>query len=222
MTEQDQALAGDRVEVHDGRFYIEGNQVTETEARIAGWSGPPTAPKDAAEAPAEGEGDDDVLGRLRRAYAAGEGEREETIAIAPGRYSDLAAKYRPIDWELRRKLQGKAQRTGDTGPEAEATFQAILVANACKSIMMRPKPGAEYVELHTLIDSYKDGEPIRYDSRLAAVLGMKLIGGETQGDICRLVFGERAVFDIHMTELTAWSTQILPDNAEDEGGDRPT
>lgn len=204
-----------------------GKEIPEAEALAAGWnpdnpSAPPSAPDAASNGAGEDDAADSVLTRLRAAYAAGEGEREETIAIAPGRYADLAVKYRPIDWELRRRLQRKAQRTGDTGSEAEATFQAVLVADACKSIMMRPKPGAEYVELHTLIDSYKDGEPIRYDSRLAAILGMELIGGETQGDICRLVFGERAVFDIHMTELTTWSTQILPDDDEDEGGDRPT
>lgn len=174
-----------------------------------------------SEAPAAEEGQDNLLGRLRAAYAAGEGERETIIPIAPGRYNDLAAKYRPINWDLRRRLQRKAQRTGDTGPEAEANFQAALVADACKAIVVRPQPGAEYEELHTLVKQFGDA-PIRFDERLAAVLGMELIGGESEGDICRLVFGDRGAFEVHMTQLTTWSTQVVSDDEEDEGGDRPT
>lgn len=185
---------------------------------------PADAPTNGVPAPEAGGGDiapDSILGRLRAAYAAGEGERETTIPIAPGRYNDLAAVYRPIDWELRRRLQRKAQRTGDTGPEAEASFQAILVADACKAIVMRPGPGEEYVPLHTLVKQFGD-TPIRFDSRLASALGMSLIGGESEGDICRLVFGDRGAFEVHMTQLTTWSTQVVPDDDEDEDGDRPT
>lgn len=229
MSEQDQALAGDNVEVRDGHFYIEGNEVDEAAARGAGWlpeSERPPAPTSAPETPADAveapESGDAVIDSLRRAYAAGEGERETTIPIAPGRYDGLAAIYRPLDWELRRRLQRKAQRTGDTGPEAEADFQAVLVADACKAIVMRPGPGKDYVPLHKLIAKFGGDVPVRFDARLAEVLGMTLIGGESQGDICRLVFGDRGAFDVHMTQLTTWSTQILPDDDEDEGEGDPT
>jgi hypothetical protein len=215
------------VEVVEGRFYLDGEEIAEDRAKELLGDDFPT-PSDAqssaetaSEAPAGADGPESVLGRLRAAYAAGEGERETTIPIAPGRYNDLAARYRPIDWELRRRLQRKAQRIGDTGSEAEAGFQATLVADACKEIVVRPKPGEDYVGLHTLLGQFGDN-PIRFDSRLAEVLGMGLIGGETEGDICRLVFGDPGAFEVHMTQLTTWSTQVLADDEEDEGGDRPT
>lgn len=168
-----------------------------------------------------------VLKRIREAYKSGEAERRTTIPIAPGRYHDLAAQYRPIDWELRRRLMRKAERTGAVTDEANANFQATLCADACISIMVRPEPGAEFVELHTLVERYQADAPIRFDTRLAAVLGMELIGGESEADICRLVFGAEAAFDVHFAALSQWSTQVMPgdedeEEGEDEGGGRPT
>jgi hypothetical protein len=182
---------------------------------------PSSASENGSEAETGADLSSSVQDRLRAAYAAGEGERSTIIPIAPGRYRDLAAEYRPIDWELRRRLQRKAQRSGDTGAEAEADFQAVLVADACKAIVMRPAPGKDYVPLHTLLEQFGD-VPIRFDTRLAEVLGMTLIGGESEGDICRLVFGDRGAFEVHMTQLTTWSTQVLPDDEEDEGEGDPT
>jgi len=181
----------------------------------------------ASEAPTEVDGPPAVLNRLREAYKAGEAERRTTIPIAPGRYHDLAAQYRPIDWELRRRLMRKAERTGAFTDEANANFQATLCADACISIMVRPEPGAEFVELHTLVDRYKADAPIRFDERLAAILGIDLIGGESQADICRLVFGGEAAFEVHFTQLSQWSAQVAPgeedeEEGEDEGGGRPT
>ena len=167
-----------------------------------------------------------VLDRLRRAYAAGESERTTVIPIAPGRYHDLAAKYRPLDTELRRKLQRKADRTGAHGHEANLAFQASLLADACLSIMIRPEPGAEWEEAHTLpgLQPVTQGEVVRFDRHLAAILGMELIGGEAQADVARLVFGEEAAFDVHYSQFSTWSTQLVADeeDEEDEGAERPT
>jgi hypothetical protein len=51
-----------------------------------------------------------------------------------------------------------------------------------------------------------------------------LIGGESVGDICRLVFGDPGVFEAHYMMLNGWSLQAFDDDdeEEDEGGDRPT
>lgn len=184
----------------------------------------------AAETPVEANGTGDpppaVLDRLRRAYAAGESERSTVIPIAPGRYRDLAAKYRPLDTGLRRKLQRRAERLGEEGSEANLNFQATLLADACLSIMIRPEPGAEWAEAHTVpgADKIAHGEPVRFDKRLAVILGMELIGHETQAEVARLVFGDEAVFDVHYTQFSTWSTQLVGDGDEDdeEGGERPT
>jgi hypothetical protein len=172
-----------------------------------------------------------VLDRLRRAYAAGDVDRNTTIPIAPGRYQDLAAKYRPLDTGLRRKLQRKAERTGAFGQEANLDFQATLLADACLSIMIRPEPGSEWVEAHTVeaVKPLAMGEVVRFDRHLAAILGIELIGGETQGDVARLVFGDEAAFDVHYTQFSTWSTQLSPgeededeEDEDGEGSNRPT
>lgn len=168
-----------------------------------------------------------VIDRLRRAYAAGESERSTIIPIAPGRYHDLAAKYRPLDTDLRRKLQRRAERTGAFGTEANLSFQSTLLADACLSIMIRPEPGAEWEEAHKVAgaDKIAHGEPVCFDERLAQILGMELIGGETPAMIARLVFGDEAAFDVHYTQFSTWSTQLVPDGEDEddeEGSDRPT
>lgn len=168
-----------------------------------------------------------VIDRLRRAYAAGESERTTVIPIAPGRYQDLAAKYRPLDPNLRRKLQRRAERTGAFGTEANLTFQSTLLVDACLSIMIRPEPGAEWEEAHRVpgADKIAHGEPVRFDERLAQILGMELIGGETPAMIARLVFGDEPAFDVHYTQFSTWSTQLVPDGEDEddeEGGADPT
>lgn len=218
MPENQGSEATGEVVEKDGRFYVDDVEVGEAEARARGWVPEP-------EENGHVEHDvPDVMGRLRAAYKAGQGERRKTIEIAPALYNDLAAEFKPIDFELRRKLIRRASRRGDTGPEADLSINARLMADACISMMFRPAPGEDYVQLHTLIDKYKGGEPIRFDTRLADVLGMELIGGETEGQICRLVFGDAGIFEPHFIALNGWSTQTfdVDTEEEDEGGDRPT
>lgn len=186
---------------------------------------PPSEPLEPPNGSGDAEDASSVLGRLRAGYAAGQGERRKTIEIAPARYDGLAAEFKPINWELRRKLIRRATRQGETGYEADLRINAACMADACVSMMFRPAPGADYVELHTLVDKYSSGEPIRFDSRLADILGMELIGGESEADICRLVFGDSGIFDAHYMTLNGWSLDafdISDDEEEDEGGDRPT
>lgn len=185
----------------------------------------PSAPPAAPEAQENGSAPESVLGRLRAGYAAGQGDRRKTIEIAPARYDGLAAEFKPINWELRRKLIRRASRQGESGYEADLRINAACMADACVSMLFRPAPGADYVQLHTLVDKYRAGEPICFDSRLADILGMELIGGESEADICRLVFGDSGIFDAHYMTLNGWSLDafdISDDEEEDEGGDRPT
>lgn len=185
----------------------------------------PSATETPAEAPAGGSGPASVEDRLRAGYKAGQGERRKTIEIAPGRYHDLAGLFKPVDWDLRRRLIRQANRKGEAGHEADLRINSVLMADACVSMMFRPAPGQDYAELHTLVDRFKGGEAVRFDERLAQVLGIELIGGESEGDICRLVFGDPGVFEAHYMILNGWSLQAFDDDEEDEedeGGGRPT
>jgi hypothetical protein len=225
---------GDTVEVHDGRFYIEGNEVTEDEARAAGGEPTAEAPSDAPSGPQTGseategvEEPPNVMERLRKDYKSGQGDRRKVIEIAPAQYRDFAAEFRPIDYDLRRKLTRQANRRGETGAEADMKINAALMADACVSIVYRIKPGADWTPLHTCIEKYRGGAPIRFDTKLADVLGIELVGGESEGDICRLVFGDPQVFEPHFIALNGWSTKTwdvegAEDDEDEEGGDRPT
>lgn len=188
---------------------------------------PVSAPETAAPAPSSVNASPSILDRLRKQFAEGEQQRTKVFAIAPGRYSDMAARYHPLDWDLRRKLSRRYERTGLLNDEANLTFQATLMADACESILIRPAPGKDYVEAHTLpeLASISGGQIIRYDSRLAAILDMHPPEGADAATICRLVFGEAGPFELHMQQLSAWSTLVAPDEDDDdeeEGVDRPT
>lgn len=229
----EQPMVGDHLEVRDGRFYIEGIEVSEEEARAAGWTPEQNGAGDDASADLTDSetptGGSTVEDRLRAGYKAGQGQRRKTIEIAPGRYHDLAAEFKPIDWDLRRKLIREADKRGEKGHETDLRINAQLMADACISMMFRPAPGQDYAPLHTQIERFKGREPVRFDSRFAQVLGIELIGGESQGDICRLVFAEddggSGVFEAHYMVLNVWSLQAGyedDEEDEDEGGGRPT
>lgn len=227
----DQAHGG-AVEVVDGRFYIEGNEVSEDAARAAGWTPEAEASADgqsgAETAVEHTQGENapgSVMGRLRAGYAAGQGDRRKVLEIAPARYHDLAAEFKPVDWDLRRKLIRVANRRGETGHVADLSINAQLMADSCVTMLFRPAAGEDYKPLHGLIEKFKGGEPIRFDSRLAEVLGIELIGGEHGGDIVRLVFGDAGIFEAHYMMLNGWSLQAFGEDDEDEadeGGERPT
>src|SRR4051812_587990 len=218
----EQQATGDRVEERDGRFYIEGAEVTEDEAREAGWQ-----PEAAEEAPPADAAAPSVKERLRRAYAEAVEEegRTKVIQIAPGIYHGLAGKYRPIDPELRRKLNRKADRTGERGEEADLNFKATLLADACLEILMRPEPGADYAPLVDQVTEFQGGEPVRYDRRLAELIGINAPEGATQAAVARLVFTDPIIFDAHYTAFSLWSTAALPDDEDEEESEsegRPT
>lgn len=218
------------LECIDGRFYTDGREISREEAIEAGWkedfnepSEAPPEPETANGGSASIEGPESVEDRLRAGYKAGQGERRKTLEIAPGRYHDLAAEFKPVDWDLRRRLIRQANRKGESGTEADMRINSALMAGACVSMLFRPAPGQGYAPLHTLAEKFKGGEPIRFDTRLAEILGMELIGGESEADICRLVFGDPGIFEAHYMMLSGWSLQAFEDDEEeDEGGDRPT
>lgn len=232
-------LKGDGVVVRDGVFYSEGAQITEDEARALGWvpaQDAPSEPPSTAEAAEDGDSGTSapasIEQRLRAAYKEGQGERTKVLALAPGRFNGLAARFGPIDWDLRRVLIRKAERRGESGPEVDLRINSTLMADACQSMLVRPEPGQDYAELHTQIERFRGGSAIGFDSRLADVIGMDLIGGESEGDICRLLFGDPGAFESHYLMLNGWSIQAFGDDdedeeaeaasGEDEGGDRPT
>jgi hypothetical protein len=161
-----------------------------------------------------------VIETLREQYAKASEDRRETIPITPGRFNSLlGARYRPVDYGERRKRLRRLGRGGITD-ESELQYQAAIIAEACESIMLRPEPGADYVEAHTLVSGWKDGPPVRYDARLCELLKIELHGGERGPTIARLVFKNPSALEDHFVNLDAWMKEAMASEGDEE--DRPT
>lgn len=167
------------------------------------------------------------LARLQKQYEAAREDRRETIPIAPGIYDgNLAALYHPIEWSDTRKKIAKLQRKGATDEQA-LNFAASTLVKACETIMFRPDDDSDFVPMAEAAPELAQGSTIRFDSRLARALGIKLSGGENGAAICRLVFVEPHILDSHFQQFDFWLRGLTPgDDDEDEEienvGDRPT
>lgn len=169
------------------------------------------------------------LARLRQQYEEAHEDRRETIPIAPGIYDgNLAARYHPIEWSATRKRLKRAARRG-MSEETELNFAAGQLAKACDEILIRVEDGGDYVPLHQTVARWKDGPPVRYDTRLAEAIGIDIPAGASAAAICRLVFIDPHVLDAHFMQFDAWLRGVIAadDDSDDEDRmealeDRPT
>lgn len=152
-----------------------------------------------------------VLETLRKAAQSGGESRRKTLLILPGRFnSALAARYMPADWDAIRKEAKRRNRRGD---KDEFGFSAYQVAIACEEILIRPKPGAEFMGLG---ESLGEG-PVAYEPRLLEILGLLEPDDPRPGpgDVVRVLFRNKEALIAHLVELTAWQREEA-DEDEDE------
>lgn len=164
-----------------------------------------------------------VLERLRGAYADYDAEaRRKTFEIVPGRYGgDLAFRAYPIDFEALQKKTMRAQRKG-ANPQAEMNFCASVIAEACETVLVRNSEG-DMVPLSEEVNEFDSADPVRFDSRLAQVLGIPDGHGGSEVAICRLVFRNKQALTSTFRELLAWLGEETPDDEDEEdGAERPT
>lgn len=165
-----------------------------------------------------------VFERLQEQYAQASAERRTTIPIVPGRFSgNLAARYKPVDWEQIRKRIRRAAKGGMT-EEDELNYGAAVIAEACETILIRLEDGGPLVPMHKAYSKWRDGEPVCFDERLCEALGVEINPGYNAAAICRLVFKNPAALNDHFADLDAWLKEAVPDDDEGDGdsGERPT
>jgi hypothetical protein len=163
-----------------------------------------------------------VLDRLREQYATATEDRRLELTIVPGRFDgNLAALYGPVDWKRIRRKVKRAAKAGFT-EEAELDYAASLIVEACETILVRPEGGGDFVPLHSQVEAWRGGEPVRYDTRLCQALGIEGVTNPTA--ICRLVFKNPSALNDHFVGLDQWIKEAAPDEdgEDDEGSDRPT
>lgn len=167
------------------------------------------------------------LAKLRQQYAESGEDRRETIPIAPGRFDgNLAARYHPVEWSDTRKRIRKAAKRG-LSEETELNYAAGQLVKACETILIRLEDGGEFVPLHEAVPRWKDGPPVRYDSRLAEAIGIDVPAGASPASICRLVFKNPHALNDHYVTFDQWLREATEgdEDDEDEDGsleDRPT
>lgn len=160
------------------------------------------------------------LERLKEQYEAATEDRHTTIQIAPGRFSgNLAARYRPIPWTNTRKQARKAAR-GGFSEDSELNYAAGQLAKACETILIRMEEGGDFIPMHEANERWRDGQPVRYDSRLCEALGIDLTTGLSPSAIVRLVFKHPHALNAHFVEFDQWlKEQQGSDDDEDEDAD---
>jgi hypothetical protein len=165
-----------------------------------------------------------VFERLQKAYEEAGVDRRTTLPIVPGRFGgNLAARYRPVDWErIRRKIK-RAARGGMT-EEDELNYGASVIAEACETILIRLEDGAALVPLHRAYSKWRDSDPVRFDERLCEAIGINYNPGLNAAAVCRLVFKNPQALNDHFAELDAWLKEAVAGDDEDEDGteERPT
>lgn len=165
------------------------------------------------------------LDLLRSQYEAATEDRRTVIPIAPGRFNgNLAARYKPVEWSNTRKSARRAAK-GGFSEDSELNYAAGQLVKACDAILIRMHDGEDFVPLHQARPGLSD-QPIRYDHRLAEVLGIDAAPTLTATAICRLVFKFPDALNAHYVEFDAWlKEQTDADDDDDEPedvADRPT
>ena len=161
-----------------------------------------------------------VLDDLRRAYQESGEERRTILPILPGRFGgNLAARIRPIPWTDQRKKARRIARQGAT-EESELDFAAATIAQATEEILVRNLDTGELEPMADTVDEW-NGVPVRFDDRLARVLGIDNPPRASRS-ICRLVFKNPAALNDFYVEVNNFLTESSPGDDEDEDEERPT
>lgn len=152
-----------------------------------------------------------------QAQEGGNPERRKTLPILPERFSgNLAARYMPADWD---KIRKEAKRRARRGDKDDVSFMAYQVAMACEEILIRPKPGADFLPMGEAMGR----APIRFDPDLLTILKLyEAVPGVPEPrpeDCVRVLFRNKEALMAHLQELTAWQREEGDGDDEDDGPD---
>jgi hypothetical protein len=167
---------------------------------------------------------------LRDDYAAAveeneEGSRSEDWEVMPGRFHGrLGMRSQNVDDKVRRRIARQMGRRGNSQRERLLNAQAAIIAEATSTMLMRDDVSGEWIPLHEHPDCPADfrGSTIVWDDRLAAIIGFDYPG--TPFATVRLTYRTNpSALSDHYNWLDAWlKEELVTDDEEEEGGDRPT
>jgi hypothetical protein len=152
------------------------------------------------------------LERLRERRRAAREDRDPLDLPIPGYGDELIARYRVLDYDELQKLQkrgGEMARSGDKEAGLKVTIDTI--AQACVGIFLAEEDGS-LRPLNEVDPSYGD-EPVRYDERLAEVVGI-----DAEGKVrilIRRAFPSDLSIIAHLERIDSWMSST--NDADDAG-----
>lgn len=141
-----------------------------------------------------------ALARLREQHA--ELRKERTLDLrVPGWSGMLIARYTPVRAGEMRKLSARINRlAGQDTPEADLAAAADLIVTACSEMLVVADG-----EKKSLQDEAGTDVPVRYDSKLAEILGFD---AETAREVVYNVFPQFPDGGVIETTVTAHALEI--------------
>jgi hypothetical protein len=143
------------------------------------------------------------------------GEERPPLELAiPGYNDELVARYRVLDYDEMERLQrrgGKMAQAQDREAQLKVTMDSI--AAACVGMFVRQEDGALKPMNECPSDLDLGDEPIRYDERLAKVLGI-----DSQGKVrvlIREMFPTELSIIGHLERIDAWMSGVSESDDED-------
>lgn len=148
-----------------------------------------------------------ALGKLRKQHA--ELRKERTLDLrVPGWSGMLIARYSPVRAADLRKLSTRITKLSqqDT-PESDLAAAADLIITACREILVEVDG-----EVRPLADEAGYDSPVRFDKRLAEVLGFEAESAREVVYGCFPQFEDGTVIETtvnaHALEVTEWITNV--------------
>lgn len=135
------------------------------------------------------------LNRLRQVRESFRGDQHIDLPV-PGYQGLLVARYAPVEYEVLRRIGERAERQRHN-PEAELIAACDTLAHACQGLFYRDDAGNLEAVKH-------QGDPVRFDLGLAAVLDIK---AETVREVIRSTFPDPLSIVSQYTAFSRWQTE---------------
>lgn len=154
-------------------------------------------------------GDGTLLDGLRKKREGISKDRTMDLDI-PGYDGELAVRYGIVPWDELKVIGEKAQESRARRKELMAHADTLI--RACRTILLKNQTTGEMQPANEIIKEYKDGEPVRFDERLAEMF--KLDTKSARETLFAVFANDLAVTAQH-NELGAWMQSSNNQDSQD-------